>query len=75
MDEHFKIEYKWREKFDWNKHIIDTDRTYFTMSLGFEVCTFIPYQEFCDIDKKAEDILKVSSKIDNIVLSLKNLMH
>ncbi|PXY44729.1 hypothetical protein [Flavobacterium hydrophilum] len=74
MDEHFKPEYNWREKCQWDKYIIDTDRTYFTMSLGFEVSTFVPYQEFCDIDKKAEDIKEVSLKIDSIVLSLKKLI-
>lgn len=75
MDGHFKPEYNWREKCRWDHFIINTDRTYFTMSLGFEVCTFIPYKEFCDIDKKDDDILKISSKIDSIVLSLKNLIY
>ncbi|MFH6964216.1 hypothetical protein ACHRVK_17645 [Flavobacterium plurextorum] len=75
MDNHFKPEYDWREKCRWDHFIINTDRTYFTMSLGFEVCAFIPYNEFCDIDKKDIDIEKVSSKIDNIVLSFKDLIH
>lgn len=74
MDEHFKPEFNWREKCKWDTIIVKTDRTYFTMSLGYEACTLIPYKEFCDIDKQEADIINVSNKIDNIVLALKNLI-
>ncbi|RBN49466.1 hypothetical protein [Flavobacterium psychrolimnae] len=74
MDEHFKPEYNWREKCRWNDFIINTDRTYFTMSLGFEVCALIPYKEFCDIDRKEDDVIKVADKIDHIVAAFKKMI-
>lgn len=74
MDEHFKPEFNWRQKCRWEEIIKGTDRTYFTMSLGYDICVFIPYKEFCEIDKEDEDILKVSNKIDNIVLAYRNLI-
>lgn len=74
MDQHFKPEFDWRQKCRWEDIIINTDRTYFTMSLGYEVCVLIPYKEFCDIDKEDNDVFKVAHKIDNIILALKGLI-
>jgi len=74
LDEHFKETYNWREKAKWEEKIINTDRTYFTMALGFEVSVFIPYHEFCEMDKKDDDIIKVGAKIKGVVEAFKTLI-
>ncbi|QZK99964.1 hypothetical protein K5L04_09680 [Flavobacterium psychrophilum] len=74
LDDHFKPDFKWRERCKWYENILGTDRTYFTMSLGFEVTLFIPYIEFCEIDKKEEDVSNVTNKINEILDTLENLL-
>jgi hypothetical protein len=74
MDEHFKTEFDWRKKCDWEINFTKTDRTYFTMSLGYEVCLYIPFADFKALDKTEADIKKVSSFIASIVEAFKNLI-
>jgi len=74
LDEHFKPEYQWRQKCDWENNIINTNRTYFTAAFGFIVSAFIPFSEFCDLDRKDDDIGKVSDKINKVVESFKELI-
>lgn len=74
LDEYFLESYNWRERAKWQEKIVNTDRTYFTMALGFEVSVFIPYQELCDMDKKDEDIVNVGNKIKEVVEAYKNLI-
>lgn len=74
MDEHFKPEFNWREKCGWEKNFVNTDRSYFTMSLGFEVSIAIPYSTFKAIDKTGSDINKVIEKINAVVNAFRGLI-
>lgn len=74
LDDHFKVEFNWREKLQWDEKLLNTDRTYFTMSLGFEVTTYIPYQEFRELDKKEDDIINITKKIDQLINAYEQLM-
>ncbi len=74
LDEHFKPEFNWRDKCKWDDNFTNTDRSYFTMSLGFEVCVFIPFSNFKSIDKTENDVGKVSDFINKIVIAFKNLI-
>ena len=74
LDDHFKETYNWREKAKWEEKIINTDRNYFTMALGYEVSLFIPYQELCNMDKRDEDIIHVGNKIQLVVESFNTLL-
>ncbi len=74
LDEHFKPEFNWRDKCKWDDNFTNTDRSYFTMSLGFEVCVYIPFANFKSIDKTETDITKVSDLINRIVIAFKDLI-
>lgn len=74
MDEHFKPEFDWKKQLNWESNFIDTDRNYFTMSLGFEIGLWIPYKDFQEIDKKEDDATKVGNKINAIVDAFDNLI-
>lgn len=74
MDEHFKPEFKWREHCNWTDNFTNTDRSYFTMSLGYEVSVFISYSYFKLIDKNEKDIIEVSEFINKVADSLETLI-
>ena len=74
MDEHFKPEFKWREYCKWTENFTNTDRNYFTMSLGYEVAVFIPYSHFNTIDKNENDIVAVSDFINNVADAFQTLI-
>ena len=75
LDEHFKPEFKWREHCNWTDNFINTDRSYFTMSLGYEVCVFIPYNYIQSIDKNEKDIVNVSEFINKVADAFETLMN
>jgi len=74
MDEHFRPEYDWREECGWETNFTKTDRTFFTISLGYEVCLSIPFADFKALDKTESDIKRVSEFIASIVKVFKNLI-
>lgn len=74
LDAHFKKDYNWRKECGWEDNFRNTDRSYFTMSLGFEVAVYIPYEDFQAIDKRPEDISKVSAKIAAVADAFKKLI-
>lgn len=74
MDEHFKAEFKWRDLCKWAENFSNTDRNYFTMSLGFEVAVFIPYSHFKSIDKNENDVNAVSEFINSVTDAFQTLI-
>lgn len=74
FDDYLKPEYDWRKKCDWQGCFLNTDRSYLTMSLGFEVFTFVPYNELQEIDKNEDDISQITAKINEICEGLINLI-
>ena len=74
MDDHFKPEFKWRDHCNWTEKFTNTDRNYFTMSLGYEVTVFIPYSHFKTIDKNENDVVGVSDFINNVADAFKTLI-
>lgn len=75
MDGHFKPGFDWREKSSWQKHFLDTDRTYFTISLGFATELWIPYTYFQEIDKLAGDFTIPAGFINSIVAAFRYLLN
>jgi hypothetical protein len=75
MDKHFKAEFNWREKSDWKANFLDTGRSYFTISLCFEVSVYLPYTELQEIDKNEDGFLPVGKKIGSIASALKNVVE
>jgi len=74
MDDYFKPEFRWRDHCEWADKFTNTDRTYFTMSLGYEVAVFIPYSHFKTIDKNETDVTAVSDFIDNVADAFQTLI-
>jgi hypothetical protein len=75
LDEYFKPEFNWRERCKWDENFVNSDRSYFTVSFGFEVSVYIPFTEFKAIDKMDNDVLKVSEFINEIVTAFYGLIH
>lgn len=74
LGKHFKSDFNWKEKCDWDNKFKNTDRNYLTMSLGFEVVAYVPYEEFQEIDQKDEDLRKVVNLISGIIIGFKGLI-
>lgn len=53
LDEHFKSDFDWRVKSNWQSCFEGTRRSYFTFSIGFEVRLRVPYKLLQEkVDKK-----------------------
>ncbi|HXB42739.1 MAG TPA: hypothetical protein VNV85_01715 [Puia sp.] len=74
MDEHFKKEFDWRSICKWEEEFVNTDRNYFTISLGFEVCVFVPYSYFKTIDRNEKDITSVANFVNSVAIALQTLI-
>lgn len=75
MDQYFNSTFNWRANARWQEEFKDTDRTYFTVSFGFEVAVFIPYDEFRAIDINIQSIGEVSKKINKIANAFELLLN
>lgn len=74
MDEHFAPDFKWRQRINWDQNFTYTDRTYFTVSFGFEVTTFIPFQQFQQMDNGPDDVNNVGEFIRHLADSFSLLL-
>jgi len=74
FDSHFKASFDWREQSGWKQNFTDTDRTYLTMSLGYEVTLEIPFSKLKSLDKKESDVVKVSEFVLKIVSAFEHLL-
>jgi len=74
MDDHFKSDFNWRGYCDWDNNFVNTDRSYFTLAIGYEVCLYIPYAEFQALDKTNYQTEAVSDFVKKIVESFSNLL-
>lgn len=74
LDEYFIESMDWREQCGWHENFLDSDRTYFTVSFGYEVAVNIPFKEFQELDKKEDDIQKVSKKILSVLAAFQNMI-
>jgi hypothetical protein len=74
MDSHFKPEFNWREKSNWEKHFPDTDRSYFTVSFGFATELWIPYTHFQELDKLPGDFTVPAKFIKDIKAAYRHLL-
>lgn len=74
MDDHFKPEFDWKAKCGYESHFVNTERSYFTVSFGYEVDLFVPYKEFQKMDKTINDYKTPSAFIDNLVVAYSTLL-
>ena len=74
FDAHFKTDFNWREHCGWHTNFVNTNRTYLTLAIGYQIKTIIPYEHLQSIDKKEDDIQKVTSVFEEIYKFYKNLL-
>lgn len=74
LDGYLKPEYNWRKECNWKGNFLDTDRSYFTVSFGFEVAVYVPFKEFQEMDKKKEDLENVAIKVNEIVKAFESMI-
>lgn len=75
LDEHFLDDFNWRSECKWEDNFINTARNYFTVSFGFEVSVYVPYQKFTVLDDSRGDSKNVGNFIKSIVMSFSNLIQ
>lgn len=74
LDEYLKESFDWKGKCQWQDNFMDSDRSYFTCSFGFEATLFVPYSELAEIDKSNQDITRVASKLNELFDTIKELI-
>lgn len=66
FDEHFKKEIDWKEICGWKENLIESNRTYFDLSFGYELTLSLPYNFIREIDKDNDDISSLTELINQI---------
>jgi hypothetical protein len=74
MEDHFKPEFDWKTKCKYDEHFVNTERTYFTVSFGFEVDLYIPFKTFQNMDKNIHEYKTASGFIEAIASSYQFLL-
>lgn len=63
LDDYIEPHFNWRKYMNWDKNFLNTNRTYLTMSIGYEIETIIPVQYVQQLDKNIDDIKPLSDLI------------
>jgi hypothetical protein len=56
LDEHLDPKYNWRDECNWGSKIINTNRTQFNMSFGYEISIRIPFRILSSLDRTRSDL-------------------
>ncbi|GAA4890411.1 hypothetical protein GCM10023311_13280 [Flaviramulus aquimarinus] len=70
LDSHFIKSFDWRAKCDYDD-FTNSGRTFYNLSLGFQVCVAVPYSVISFIDTKAED----SSNFTALLVEINNFFE
>ncbi|MFA8299697.1 MAG: hypothetical protein ACEPOV_06025 [Hyphomicrobiales bacterium] len=68
FDNHFNTDFNWREKCKWQEKILNTNKTQFDISFGYDLWIHIPFQDLQEIDKDNDNI----ENLIQFILELKN---
>jgi len=66
FDNHFKSEYNWRKKSQWKRKVINSEKTQFDISFGYELKIAIPYDMIQKIDNDKNDLNPLISFLEQI---------
>ena len=66
FDSSFKQDYDWKKYTNWDSKVINSGKTQFDVSFGYELVTIIPFQVLKQTDSKKEDI----SSLSNLLISI-----
>lgn len=73
LDDYLIESFDWRKYMNWEKHFINTQRTYLTMSIGYQIETIIPISYVQKIDSKIDDLAPFSEMIIEVKNKLTNI--
>jgi len=68
LNEHISVD--WKNQCKWQTVILDSNRTQFAMSFGYEVSIRIPFNKLAQLDKTHDDIKLLADLIESIYKSL-----
>lgn len=68
LDDSIKEDFNWRKHMNWEKHFVQTNRNYLTMSIGYEIEMIVPVQYLQQIDTKIDDL----NPLSNFITEVKN---
>lgn len=74
FNEHFKEEFNWKEASGWQKHFVESNRSYLTLSLGFQISVEIPYDYLQEIDTKEDDYTALTNLFEKVHDYFKTLL-
>jgi hypothetical protein len=74
MDEYFKPEFNWRNGCGWEEKFLHSERSYFTVSFGFETELWIEYERFREIDRLPNDFSRPVAFVNEIVTAFGALL-
>lgn len=66
FDRCFKNDYDWRNNCDWDNEVINSNRSQFDMSFGYELSITVPFETLRQKDQDKSDLSSLASFIDNI---------
>ena len=66
FDTHFKTTYDWKSRCNWEKTLVNTNRTQFDLSLGYVLYMDIPFEVVQSIDVERDNLLPLSNFLDEI---------
>ena len=74
LDDYLIENFDWRKYMNWEKHFINTQRNYLTMSIGYQIETLIPISYVQKIDTKIDDLTPLSQMIMEVKNKLSNIL-
>jgi hypothetical protein len=75
LDDFFIDSFDWRKASDWKGNFEESDRSYLTVSFGFQAKCIIPYERLQQIDKQIADYEKISELFSDIVDAYASLLN
>lgn len=73
LDDYLIETFDWRKYMKWEKHFIDTQRNYLTLSIGYQIELIMPMGFIQNIDTKIDNLAPFSEMIIDIKNKLSNI--
>lgn len=66
FDQYFKDDFNWRKKCNWDANIINSNRTVFNLTFGFELSTVIPFAVLKAVDTNKSDLSELIAIVTSV---------
>ena len=61
LDDYLVEDFNWRKALGWNTHFVNTNRSYLTLSIGYEIETVVPVSFLQQIDTSQSDFANLTA--------------